>query len=58
MKWIASAVIIAIAILLKTYNPLEIIGIIVVFIGIALLVLAGYVVVRATVSVRDLEWKK
>ncbi len=58
MKWIASAVIIAIAILLKTYNPLEVIGIIVVSIGIALLVLAGYVVVRATVSVRDLEWKK
>ena len=58
MKWIASAVIIAIVILLKTYNPLEVIGIIIVSIGIALLVLAGYVVVRATVSVWDLKWKK
>ena len=58
MKWIASVAIMAIVILLKTYNPLEVIGIIVVSIGIALLILAGYLVVRVKFALWDLKWKK
>ncbi len=58
MKWIAFVAIMAIVILLKTYNPLEVIGIIVVSIGIALLILAGYLVVRVKFALWDLKWKK
>ena len=53
MKWIAFVVIMAMVILSKTYNPLEVIGIIVVSIGIAMLILAGYLVVRVKIALWD-----
>jgi len=53
MKWIAFVVIMAIVILLKTYNPLEVIGIIIVSIGISMLILAGYLIVRIKIALLD-----
>ena len=53
MKWIAFVVIMAIVILSKTYNPLELIGIIVVSVGLAMLILAAYLVVRVKIALWD-----
>lgn len=53
MKWIAFVVIMAIVILSKTYNPLEIIGILIVSIGIAMLILASYLVIRIKIALWD-----
>ena len=53
MKWIAFVAIMALVVLLNTYNPLEVIGILVVSVGVAMLVLAAYLFVRVKIALWD-----